>query len=167
MEIVNYNDLYLNELRDLMTYWDDGVEVNKELLREEIHHYAHENEGAILLALDEDNNPIGYIAFLLIVQPLFGYRCEIQQLLVHPNHRHQGVATALVRAVEERATIRECRTLWLSSRTILEGAHEFYQKEGFTEVKQSIFFEKAITGDASALFPDGELEPVKIDLSKP
>lgn len=160
MEIVNFNDLYLEELKDLMTHWDEGVEVNKNLLKEEIHHFMQENEGYILLALDKSNTPIGYVSFLLIVEPLFGYRCELQQLLVHPDHRQQGVATALMRAVEERATLRECRTIWLSSRIHLDEAHEFYKSEGFVEQRRSVFFEKIITGDASSLFPDGRMEPI-------
>lgn len=164
MEIVHYNDLYLDELRNLMMCWDDGVAVQKELLKEELHSYLNENEGAILLALDDSNSPIGYAAFLLIIEPLFGYRCELQQLLVHPDHRHQGVATALMRAVEERAMIRECRSFWLSSRLHLDGAHEFYKLQGFSETKRSVFFEKLVGGDASSLFPDGSLEPVSIDL---
>lgn len=164
MEIVNYNPLYFQELHELMQFWDDGLEVHKELLREEIQQFTTENEGVILLALNKENKPIGYASFLLIVEPLFGYRCELQQLLIHPNHRHQGAATALMRAVEERATIRECRSLWLSSRIQLESAHEFYKKQGFTEQRRSVFFEKLITGYASSLFPDGTIHPISIDL---
>lgn len=166
MEIAQYNDLYLHDLQHLMQYWDDGVEINRDLLKEEINQFTQENEGVILLALDENNRPIGYASFLLIVEPLFGYRCELQQLLTHPKHRHQGVATALMRAVEERATIRECRSIWLSSRLHLDGAHEFYQSQGFSEQKRSVFFEKIISGDASSLFPDGSLSPETIELPK-
>ncbi len=167
MEIINFSDPYMNELKELMTFWDDGVIVNSSLLKEEIHQFINENEGGILLALDKNNRLIGYVSFLLIVEPLFGYRCEIQQLLVHSDHRHQGVATALMRAVEERATIRECRTIWLSSRVHLDGAHQFYQRLGYEEQKRSIFFEKAISGNASSLFPDGQMEPQSIDLKNP
>lgn len=166
MEIVNYNDLYLNELHKLMQLWDDGVEVDIEILKKEIRQFIQEHNGGILLAVDESNELMGYTAFLLSVEPLFGYRCELQQLLTHPKHRHQGVATALLRAVEERAAIRECRSLWLSSRIHLENAHEFYKIEGFSEQKQSLFFEKLITGDASSLFPKNSTAPITINLDE-
>ncbi|WP_326696339.1 GNAT family N-acetyltransferase [Streptomyces sp. NBC_01754] len=51
---------------------------------------------ALLLA-ERDGAPVG-----TVIAGFDGWRCSVYRLAVHPGHRRQGVATALLEAVEER-----------------------------------------------------------------
>ena len=45
----------------------------------------------------------------------WGTCCELQQLLVEPEQRRQGIGTHLVREFEQRASVRGCRTFYLET----------------------------------------------------
>lgn len=45
----------------------------------------------------------------------WGACCELQQLWVSPAHRRQGIGADLVRAFEQRAEARGCRTFYLET----------------------------------------------------
>lgn len=59
----------------------------------------------------------------------WGRCCELQQLWVHPDHRHRGLATRLVRGLEARARERGCTTFYLE--TFSFQAPAFYERLGY------------------------------------
>jgi ribosomal protein S18 acetylase RimI-like enzyme len=54
--------------------------------------------GALLLA-ERDGELVG-----TVIAGFDGWRCHLYRLAVHPGHRRQGIATALLDAAEERFT---------------------------------------------------------------
>ena len=58
----------------------------------------------------------------------WGACCELQQLWVHPDHRHRGTGSRLVRAFEERAVARGCTFFYLY--TFSFQARPFYERLG-------------------------------------
>jgi N-acetylglutamate synthase-like GNAT family acetyltransferase len=59
--------------------------------------------------------------------------CRITALAVSPRARRQGVATALLDAVEEEARRQGCFRLEVTSRPDRREAHAFYTSRGFEE----------------------------------
>ena len=59
----------------------------------------------------------------------WGSCCELQQLWVAPAHRRRGIGTRLVKAFEQRAESRSCRTFYLE--TFSFQAPELYRSLGY------------------------------------
>lgn len=75
-------------------------------------------------ARDDDGTVVGGA-----VGRTWGECCELRQLWVADAHRGRGIARRLVRAFEERAAARGCRTFYLE--TFSFQAPDFYRALGY------------------------------------
>ena len=69
-------------------------------------------------------NPVG-----LLTYRIEGHDCEI--VTIDSIAQGEGVGTALINAVRERAKVKGCRRLWLITTNDNLNALRFYQKRGF------------------------------------
>jgi GNAT superfamily N-acetyltransferase len=60
----------------------------------------------------------------------FGYRAWVEDLATHPDHRSQGVGSALLAAARDWARERGATHLELDSAEARADAHRFYEREG-------------------------------------
>ena len=65
-------------------------------------------------------------------------------LVVRDGVRSLGVGRRLCAAIEEWARGRGITTVRVTSRSTRERAHAFYLREGYSEIKTSKVFEKAL-----------------------
>nr|BFE55834.1 GNAT family N-acetyltransferase [Dactylosporangium thailandense] len=82
-----------------------------------------------LVALD-DREPVGCGA----LRQLDEHSAEIKRMYVTPHARGTGVATALLRALEERAAARGWPLLRLETGTEQPDARRFYEREGYRQI---------------------------------
>lgn len=68
---------------------------------------------------------------------------EIVSLVVDEQARGQGIGTALLGAAEEWAAGMKIDLMQLYSNAIREKAHQFYLKNGYTRVKDSVMLKKS------------------------
>ena len=73
-----------------------------------------------------DGGPIGYVIYWELVGEL-----DIHNVAVHPNHRRQGIARALLNDILEGATNRGCRRATLEVRRSNDPAQALYRSLGF------------------------------------
>lgn len=73
-----------------------------------------------------DGGPIGYVIYWELVGEL-----DIHNVAVHPNHRRQGIARAMLNGVLEGATNRGCRRVTLEVRRSNDPAQALYRSLGF------------------------------------
>ncbi len=66
----------------------------------------------LLIARDRDNHPIGFVTGVEMRHPDKEPEIFVYELGVDDDWRRQGVATALLEALEEHAVDRGCRGLW-------------------------------------------------------
>ncbi len=71
-------------------------------------------------------------------------RAEVWGLVVDERHRRQGIGEALMRRAEAWARDAGYRELSLRSNVARAEAHAFYQRVGYTPVKTSHIFWKAL-----------------------
>jgi GNAT superfamily N-acetyltransferase len=101
-------------------------------------------DGAVLVAVDDGDRPIGWIhvAGLAILEA--DERAVIHGLVVDEAHRSGSVGTELLAAAEAWARERGIGIMLVRSRSTRERAHRFYLDRGFAEVKRSHVFEKRL-----------------------
>ena len=99
------------------------------------------------LALTDAGEPIGMIDAMLrnYAEGAPDFRAAyVEDLWVEPQHRHKGVATQLLAAVEEWARGRGLN--WLGSDALLDNelSHAWHRSAGFDEIERLVVFGKPL-----------------------
>ena len=98
--------------------------------REAIASAIADEEAAVLVA-EHRGNLLGLCtAYLELNSVRFGPRCWVEDLVVSPMHRSQGVGKALLDAAKDWARERGATHLELDSGDARKDAHRFYEREG-------------------------------------
>ncbi|SDD10398.1 GNAT family N-acetyltransferase [Streptomyces prasinopilosus] len=85
------------DLDAVLAFWRtaaEGTSISDD--REGVDLLVARDPGALLLA-ERGAEPVG-----TVIAGFDGWRCHLYRLAVHPDHRRQGVASALLAAAEER-----------------------------------------------------------------
>jgi ribosomal protein S18 acetylase RimI-like enzyme len=85
----------------------------------------------ILWVAQQHEQIVGSVQLDLVAKPNGAHRAEVMKLIVHPGHRRQGIARALMTALEEQARAAGRTTLVLDTR---EGdpSERLYRSLGYT-----------------------------------
>jgi len=113
IRVLNSSD-YDSDMIDIMVNWQDEKSLEEKF-----------NKGTYYIALDE-NQVIG-------VGGLVGD--EICTMFTDSSHLRLGIGSSILKLLEDEAKKKNIEKIFLSS-TIT--AHEFYSKQGFTEIKKAI-----------------------------
>lgn len=102
----------------------------------------------IVLAALEDGRVIGSTQLALAMQPNGIHRAEVQKVFTHSSARRRGVASALMRAIEDEAR-RIKRTLLVLDTERGSAAERLYEQVGYTRV--GVIPQFALNSDGSEL----------------
>ena len=149
MEIIEYEDKYLEDVRDLLTELEEYiVSIDKDEL-DRVHPEYHEKMA--LVDLDEVNNNSGkcYLAIEndkalgLIMGTIssygeydyLDYKCPkrgiITELIVTSKIRSKGIGVALMDKIEEYFKLNNCEYVLVDVFAYNENAINFYNKKGY------------------------------------
>lgn len=103
-----------------------------------------QNKRHALLVCEENENILGWIHAECVEDLIEEDKAEIKAVVVEENSRGNGVGRALITSVEKWAKTYHLHTIYLSCNILRTRTHKFYQREGFTDFKTSLFFEKKI-----------------------
>ena len=87
----------------------------------------------ILLVAGDSDSIAGSVQLSLCMKPNGRHRAEVQKLLVHSNHRRQGLALRLMRAIEDEAAKSSLTLLTLDTETG-SAAETLYDRLGYQRV---------------------------------
>ncbi|MFN8484427.1 MAG: GNAT family N-acetyltransferase [Anaerolineae bacterium] len=87
----------------------------------------------LLLVARRDDRIVGTVALGLETRPNGSHRAEVQKLLVHSAYRRQGIAAALMAAVEDAARADGRKLLVLDTREG-DAAEMLYERIGYTRL---------------------------------
>lgn len=96
-----------------------------------------------LLGARVDDRMVGTLT-LAVFPLLTGTRAWIEDVVVEPESRGRGVATALVEEALRRAERIECRTVDLTSRPSRVEANRLYEKLGFERRETNVYRKKLL-----------------------
>jgi GNAT superfamily N-acetyltransferase len=141
MKIRPFTDADALSLIAFMGHWgpDDG-HLSLQQLVSQVLHCRKNVSGDLFLAL-EDNEIVAYLQMSQMSLVGFLPAAEISALLVHTELRGRGIGTKLIEFAREWAMDRGLKRLVLSSQLHRTEAHALYRRCGFTQWKQSVFFE--------------------------
>ncbi|NJP10649.1 MAG: GNAT family N-acetyltransferase [Leptolyngbyaceae cyanobacterium RU_5_1] len=66
-------------------------------------------------------------------------------LIVDANYHHRGVGRLLMQHIEQWALAKGCSSVLLRSNIVRREAHQFYERIGYINTKQSLVFYKELT----------------------
>lgn len=69
---------------------------------------------------------------------------SLQRLIVHPNHRRKGIASALIAAAEKECKNRNIRSMDVAVQENDSLAKSLYEKQGFKERARRIYLQKKL-----------------------
>ncbi len=79
----------------------------------------------------EDNKSIGLSGFWVGTKLWCGKYLELDNVIVHPNHRSKGVGKLLTEHLNQKAVEIGCKVVALDAYTNNFSAHKFYYNHGF------------------------------------
>ena len=93
-----------------------------------------DRSGSVLLVAEVDGEVVGMCQLIVFrhIQAAGGRCAEIESVHVHPDRRGHGIGTAIMRHAVERARALGCYRVQLTSNTVREDAHRFYESLGFS-----------------------------------
>ena len=99
----------------------------------------------LFIALDDGGTIIG-MATLATFRIPTAMRAWIEDVTVDEAGRGQGVGTALIQAMVERARELRCKTIELTSRPAREDANRLYRRLGFVARETNVYRQVLATG---------------------
>jgi GNAT superfamily N-acetyltransferase len=100
--------------------------------------------GVVYVADLPDRPVAGWVQAFVREILLVDRNAELGGLVVDEEQRGLGIGRALMEAVEEWARAQGCKSVWVRSNVIREGAHRFYRHIGYEIVKTQVTFRKAL-----------------------
>jgi GNAT superfamily N-acetyltransferase len=111
---------------------------------DEIEHRLAEMEenpvAAAFVAVDSGDTVVGWIQVERTPSLAVSHSALIGGLVVDDAHRSGRIGAVLLEAGERWARDHGARTITVSSRVAREGAHRFYEREGYERLKTSHIF---------------------------
>jgi GNAT superfamily N-acetyltransferase len=102
---------------------------------------ARTEEHAVFVA-DRNGQVLGWVHAHTYRSLLDDPKMEIEGLIVDETARGQGIGEGLMQAAEARAKKMGCGSVYLHSKVIRAGAHEFYERIGYEMIKSHFEFRK-------------------------
>lgn len=141
MQISVMNEAHLPQVAALSDQL--GYPVNSDELSQRWRELS-QNKRHALLVCEESENILGWIHLECVEDLIEEEKAEIKAVVVEENSRGNGVGRALIEAGEKWAKTYHLHTIYLSCNILRTRTHGFYQRNGFTNYKSSLFFEKKI-----------------------
>lgn len=122
-----------------------GIQLGKEVTAEEIEKRLKEMDSDTLqetFVAEENGTILGWVNVTAYNEILSGTQARIGGLVVDINTRGKGIGRKLMEKTEEWARDKGSKSMKLSSNTKRTEAHTFYEKIGYTKVKEQASFKK-------------------------
>ena len=89
--------------------------------------------GSVVLVAEDGGRMVGFCtAYMTLESIRFGLRCWVEELVVDPERRSEGIGAALLAEARRWAAERKASHLKLDSGIARVDAHRFYEQEGAT-----------------------------------
>ncbi|HWR11949.1 MAG TPA: GNAT family N-acetyltransferase [Rectinemataceae bacterium] len=120
-----------------------GYPSSAESIRSRLGKYA-DNPDERVLAAELDGRVVGWTSVGVVDHFYTPVYVEISGFVVDGKHRSAGIGAALMGQVKEWAKAKGVGIVRLRANVVRVDAHRFYEREGFTKVKEQFTFETKV-----------------------
>lgn len=121
-----------------------GYPASHEQVRRRLHQIEQDESHVVYVAQRSDGHVIGWIHVCVRQLVVADQQAEIEGLVVDEGHRRCGVGRLLMEQAERWARAKGCAIVHLRSNVVREGAHDFYERFGYGNVKTQSTFRKVL-----------------------
>jgi GNAT superfamily N-acetyltransferase len=121
-----------------------GYPASKDDIIKRLEDLRDDQEQVTFVARTPRGEVIGWIGAFLRKTLMVDKHVQISGLVVDEVHRGQGIGEQLVEAVECWAGEHGCKTIFVRSNVNRTGAHRFYARLGYQQIKTSRTFKKEV-----------------------
>jgi GNAT superfamily N-acetyltransferase len=133
--LITVEPIHLQDLEELAVLYQDlnAVQTNREEMRKAFHSMENRPEYLLFGAWTEAKELVGSLMGILCTDLIGECRpfVVLENLIVSPGSRRQGVGAKLIQHMEDYARERNCYYTMLVSRMHRTGAHAFYEAVGY------------------------------------
>jgi GNAT superfamily N-acetyltransferase len=121
-----------------------GYPTSREEVARRLRQILQKEHHALYVAEPSDGRVVGWVH--VYVRPLVvaELQAEIGGLVVEQSYHRYGIGRLLMLQAEAWARGQGCRTVLLRSSVIRKGAHAFYERIGYDNIKTSLTFRKIL-----------------------
>jgi GNAT superfamily N-acetyltransferase len=121
-----------------------GYPASQEQVQRRLHQIQQDESHAVYVAEQADGHVVGWVHVLVRQLVVADPQTEIGGLVVDESYRHCGVGRLLMEQAEWWAREKGCWAVYLRSNIVRKGAHAFYERIGYSNVKTSRVFHKVL-----------------------
>lgn len=120
-----------------------GYASSEAAVEQRLKHIQQERNHAVFVA-ESLNGAIAWIHVYVCPHVQVDLQAEIGGLIVDENDRRCGIGQRLMQHAQQWAYEQGCTNILVRSNIIRQKAHNFYQKIGYSKIKTSLVFHKAL-----------------------
>ncbi len=122
-----------------------GYPISSERLAERLFDLFGHPSHAILVAVNADDKVIGWIHGHVRQLLIADAHIEIGGLIIDDAYRGNRIGEELLKTIEKWTQGLGIKTVFVRSNIIREDAHRFYERLGYSQIKTSLTFLKALS----------------------
>lgn len=119
-------------------------DVTNQQIEERLTTIQNNDAHVVYVATLENEYVIGWAHAYICDSLVISTPAMILGLVVDKNYHHNGIGRALMQQIEQWAFLVGCDSVLLRSNIKRRKAHLFYEKIGYTNIKQSLTFYKSL-----------------------
>ena len=121
-----------------------GYPASQEEVQRRLNQIQQDEQHAVYVAELPDGRVVGWVHVHVCQLVVADPQAEIGGLVVDEGYRRCGVGRLLMQQAEQWAREKECWAIYLRSNAVRKDAHVFYEETGYSNVKTSMAFRKAL-----------------------
>lgn len=121
-----------------------GYPASREEVQRRLNQIQQDEQHAVYVAELSNGHLVGWVHVHVRKLVITDRLAEIGGLVADEGHRRRGVGRLLMQQAEQWARKKGCWAVYLRSNVTREDAHVFYEGIGYSNVKTSIAFRKAL-----------------------
>lgn len=121
-----------------------GYPASQEQVQRRLDQIQQNGGHALYVAEQSDGHVVGWVHVCVRQLVVADPQAEIGGLVVDEGYRCRGVGRLLMEQAERWARGKGCWAVYLRSNVVRKGAHLFYERIGYSNIKTSLVFQKAL-----------------------
>jgi N-acetylglutamate synthase-like GNAT family acetyltransferase len=121
-----------------------GYPTTQEEMQRRLNQIQEEERHAVYVAELSNGHVVGWVHVYVSQLVITDRQAEIGGLVVDEGCRHYGIGELLMQQAEHWARAKKCWAVYLRSNLVRKGAHIFYERIGYSNVKTLLAFRKIL-----------------------